>query len=140
MNEQALKNFFTLNNDAVLSTFRKNGAAQLSIVTAGYYKGKACFTTTSNRAKFHNIKRNPKCSLLISNSNWSPYIVIEGTAKIYFTDNTEENALKHILRDVYRAAAKKEHPNWIEYDQAMKDDMRAAIIIVPEKIYGTAPS
>ena len=137
MNEKTLEEFLNYNNDAVLSTFRKNGAAQLSIVTVGYYKGGACFTTTSDSAKFYNMKRDPRCSLLISGSDWRPYVVLEGTADIYFTDNTEENILKHVLRDVYRSAAKKEHPDWDEYDQAMKDDNRAAIVIVPDKVYGT---
>ena len=137
MNEKTIEEFIRSNNDAVLSTFRKNGAVQLSIVTVGYYKGGACFTTTSDRAKFYNIKRDPRCSLLISGSGWRPYVVLEGTANIYFTDNTEENVLKHVLRDVYRSAAKKEHPDWDEYDQAMKDDNRAAIVIVPDKVYGT---
>ena len=137
MNEKTLEEFLNYNNDAVLSTFRKNGAVQLSIVTVVYYKGGACFTTTSDRAKFYNMKRDPRCSLLISGSDWRPYVVLEGTADIYFTDNTEENILKHVLRDVYRSAAKKEHPDWDEYDQAMKDDNRAAIVIVPDKVYGT---
>ena len=137
MNEKTIEEFIRSNNDAVLSTFRKHGAVQLSIVTVGYYKGGAGFTTTSDRAKFYNMKRDPRCSLLISGSDWRPYVVLEGTANIYFTDNTEENVLKHVLRDVYRSAAKKEHPDWDEYDQAMKDDNRAAIVIVPDKVYGT---
>ena len=137
MNEKTIEEFIRSNNDAVLSTFRKNGAVQLSIVTVGYYKGGAWFTTPSDRAKFDNMKRDPRCALLISGSYWRPYVVLEGTANIYFTDNTEENVLKHVLRDVYRSAAKKEHPDWDEYDQAMKDDNRAAIVIVPDKVYGT---
>ena len=39
MNEKTIEEFLRSNNDAVLSTFRKNGAVQLSIVTVGYYKG-----------------------------------------------------------------------------------------------------
>ena len=36
------------------------------------------------------------------------------------------------LRDVYRAAASAEHPNWEEYDEAMRDDGRVAIVVAPE--------
>ena len=46
--------------------------------------------------------------------------------------------LKLALRDIYRAAAGKEHPDWDEYDQAMRDDRRSAVYVVPEHIYGTA--
>ena len=42
------------------------------------------------------------------------------------------------LRDVFRAAAGKEHPDWEEYDQAMRDDRRAAVIVLPDHVYGTA--
>ena len=96
MNEKTIEEFIRANNDAVLSTFRKNGAVQLSIVTVGYYKGGACFTTTSDRAKFYNMKRDPRCSLLISGSDWRPYVVLEGTANIYFTDtNSYTNNMQY---------------------------------------------
>ena len=42
------------------------------------------------------------------------------------------------LRYLYRAAAATEHPNWDEYDEAMRTERRAAVIGVPEKISGTA--
>ncbi|MCH9017550.1 MAG: hypothetical protein IIB89_07310, partial [Chloroflexi bacterium] len=48
------------------------------------------------------------------------------------------NLLGDALRDVYRAATGGDHPNWPEYDQAMVDDRRAAVIVVPDHIYGTA--
>jgi len=44
----------------------------------------------------------------------------------------------HFLRDAYRTSSGEEHSNWEEYDQAMRDDRRSVIIVVPERIYGTA--
>ena len=41
------------------------------------------------------------------------------------------------LRDAYRACSGEEHSNWEEYDQAMRDDRRSVIIVVPDHIYGT---
>ncbi|PZC42385.1 MAG: Pyridoxamine 5'-phosphate oxidase [Chloroflexi bacterium] len=131
------EHFLTHNHDAVLSTIRSNGATQLSVVTVGFYKGGAIFTTTKARAKFVNLNRTPECSLLISNSNWKPYLVLEGKALIFSTDTTEPNILKGILRTAYRSAAGKEHPNWSDYDEAMKKDDRVAIFVSGENIYGT---
>ena len=123
----------------MLTTFRRDGGAQMSIVTVGAYRGGAAFTTTEDRAKLVNLKRNPRCSILISKESWWGYLVLEGKAQVLFADTTDAHELRDALRDVYRAASGNEHPNWDEYDQAMIDDRRAAVIVVPDRIYGTAP-
>ena len=53
-------------------------------------------------------------------------------------DNTGADELRLALREVYRTASGEDHPNWDEYDQAMRDDRRSVIIVVPDHIYGTA--
>jgi hypothetical protein len=42
------------------------------------------------------------------------------------------------MRNVYRAAAGKEHPDWDEYDEVMVKENRAAIVVIPDAVYGTA--
>lgn len=133
-----VRQFLRKNNRAVLSTFRKNGAAQLSIVFCGLYQDGAAFTTTQDRAKLPNLRRNPACSLLVSGTDWRPYLVLEGQARLVGAENTERSELLQILREVYRAAIHREHPNWTEYDQAMIRDRRWAVIVVPERVYGPA--
>ena len=93
---------------------------------------------TFDRAKLLNFKRDPRCSLLVSQESWWGFVVLEGHADIISADNSGANELRLELRDTYRVASRQEHPNWEEYDQAMVDDKRAAIIVVPEHIYGTA--
>ena len=132
------KQFLSENHHAVLTTFRKNGAAQMSILSVGYYKEGVAFTTTDDRAKLVNLKRDPRCSLLVSKDSWWGFIVLEGKAKVMSADNTDADELRLALRDVFVAASGKEHPDWDEYDQAMRDDRRSAIIVVPDRIYGTA--
>jgi|TARA_Y100000310_G_scaffold160217_1_gene159949 PPOX class probable F420-dependent enzyme len=128
--------FLTESHEAVLATFRANGAAQMSIVTCGPYGEGAAFTTTEGRAKLRNLRRDPRCSLLVSKSDWRGYLVLEGQATVMSPDNTAAEELNAALRDVYRAAAGKEHPDWDEYDEAVLRDSRSAIIVVPEHIYG----
>ena len=130
--------FVSENHQAVLTTFRRDGAAQMSIVTVGPYGDGAGFTTTEDRAKLHNLARNPRCSLLVSKSDWWGYVVLEGHAKLLRRGHSDDTELRDALRGIYRSASGQEHPNWDEYDQAMIDDRRAAIIVVPERIYGTA--
>ena len=135
---ESVKNFVSENRRAVLTTFRRNGAAQMSIVTTGAYSDGAAFTTTEDRAKLSNLKRDPRCSLLVSHESWWGYVVLEGRARVMSADNTDAEVLRLALRDVYRAASGEEHPDWNEYDRAMVDDRRAAVVVVPEHIYGTA--
>ena len=132
------KRFVSENHRAVLTTFRRNGAAQMSIVTTGAYSDGVAFTTTEDRAKLANLKRDPRCSLLVSHESWWGYVVLEGRARVLSPDNTDADELRLALRDVYRAASGEEHPDWDEYDRAMVDDRRAAVVVVPEHVYGTA--
>ena len=132
-----LESFLADNHHAVLSITRSNGAAQLSVVTVGFHKGGAIFTTTKDRAKFINLSRNQNCSLLISSSDWRPYVVLEGKATIFSDDQTDPDTLKDVLRIAFRSATGKEHPDWNEYDEAMKRDSRVAIIVNAKNIYGT---
>ena len=122
----------------VLTTFRRDGAAQMSIITCGPYRDGVAFTTTASRAKLLNLQRDPRCSLLVSNENWWGFVVMEGRAHIISADNTGAEEYRDALRDVYRTAAGEEHSNWEEYDQAMRDDRRSAVIVIPDRIYGTS--
>ena len=129
--------FCSQTHRGVLTAFRRDGAAQMSIVTCGPLKDGVAFTVTFDRAKLLNLKRNRRCSLLVSQENWSGFVVLEGHAEILSADNTDADRLRLTLRDTYRTASGQEHSDWAEYDQAMVDDKRAVIIVVPEHIYGT---
>ncbi len=132
------REFLTQTHRGVITTFRKNGAAQMSIISCGPYRNGVAFTVTADRSKLWNLKRDPRCSLLVSQENWWGFVVLEGRAEILSPDNTGAEELRLALRDVYRTASGEEHPNWEEFDQAMADDKRSAIIVVPDHIYGTA--
>ena len=130
--------FVSENHQAVLTTFRGNGSAQMSIVTVGAYGDGVGFTTTEDRAKLHNLRRNLRCSLLVSKSDWWGYVVLEGQARLLRRGVDDDNELRDALRGICRAATGQEHPDWEDYDRAMVSDRRAAVIVVPEHIYGTA--
>ena len=129
------KAFLTENHNGVLTTFRRNGAAQMSIVTCGFLRNGVGFTTTADRAKLLNLKRDPKCSLLVSKPGWWGYIVLEGHAEMMSPGDTDPDELRLVLREVFRVAAGKDHPDWEGYDQAMVEQVRSAVIVVPENVY-----
>lgn len=130
--------FTTENHQGVVTCYRRNGMPQMSIVTCGAYRDGVAFSTTADRAKLLNLKRDSRCALMVSKQDWWGYVVLEGRATIISPENSSAEELRTALRDVYRAATNQDHPNWEEYDQAMVDDRRSAIIVVPDHVYGTA--
>ncbi len=133
-----IREFAAENHKAVLSTYRRDGATQMSIVTTGPYKDGVAFSTTEDRAKVRNLERDPRCSLLVSKDNWWGYVVLEGKAEIISSKTASAEELQNAMRDVYRAAAGKEHPDWDEYDEVMRKENRVTVVVIPDKVYGTA--
>ena len=137
MISDTVREFLSQTSRGVLTTFRRDGAAQMSIVSCGPFRDGVAFTTTADRAKLINLHRNPKCSLLISQDDWWGYVVLEGRAEILSPSNTGAAELSAVLRDVYRTVSRVEHPDWEEYDQAMRDQRRSAVVVIPDRVYGT---
>ena len=132
-----LRAFVAETRRGVLTTFRRSGGAQMSIVTCGPYREGVAFTTTARRAKLINLQRDPRCSLMVAQEDWWGYVVLEGRAELLSPETTDAVELRETLRDGYRVASGTEHSNWQEYDAAMLEQRRSAVIIVPEHIYGT---
>ena len=130
------RSFFEEHNDAVITTFRRNGAAQMSVVNAGAYKDGVVTVLIGNSAKLKNLARDPRCTLIVVTDNWGEWAVIEGKVEITGWDNTDHEALRLELRDAYRACGGGEHPDWEEYDRVMKGERRAIVLIRPDHVYG----
>ena len=130
------RQFLAGNHNGALTTFRRNGAAQMSIVTCGIYGDGVAFTTTADRAKLRNLRHNPRCTILVGANDWRDFVVLEGEARLVGIENAGADEYRETLRDVFRTAAGQEHPNWPEYDQAMRDDRRYAVIVTPANAYG----
>ena len=137
MSLEQVQAFARENHMGVITTFRKNGAAQMSIVSCGPFRDGVAFTTEAHRSKLINIQRNPRCSLMISQSDWWGYVVLEGHAELLSPGKTDPDELRLALRDTYRTVGGGEHPDWEEYDQAMREQQRSVVTVVPEHIYGT---
>jgi PPOX class probable F420-dependent enzyme len=130
------RQFLTENHNGAVTTFRRSGAAQVSVVTCGLYGEGVAFTTTADRAKLRNLRRDPRCTILVGSDDWRRFVVLEGEARLVSVDNATADEYRETLRDVYRTSAGVEHPNWPEYDQAMIDDRRFAVLVTPENVYG----
>jgi len=78
-----IEQFLHDNPQGVLTSFRRNGMPQLSIVTVYPRDGGVGISITETRAKFKNLLRDPRCSVLVSHVDWwSGFLVFEGKAEL----------------------------------------------------------
>jgi len=118
---------------AVVSTIRPSGTVQSTLVNVGLYEDGVGLTTVGRSLKERNLKRNPACTVTIHHGpNW---ITVEGKARLHTWDDTDPETMRRLLREIYIAAGGT-HDDWETYDQIMREERRAAVVIVPERIYG----
>jgi hypothetical protein len=95
--------FLTENHQRVLTTFRKRDTVQVSVASCGLYGEGAAFTTTADRAKIPNLRRDPRCTLLVSQADWRGYVTLEGHAQFLSPENTDAEELRLALRGAQSA-------------------------------------
>ena len=130
------QSFLETYHRGVVTTFRRSGAAQMSILACGPYMGAMTFVVRGNTAKLANLRKAPRCTVLTVSPDWRGYVVVEGTSTIHGWDNTDAAPLQLMLREAYTACGGGEHPDWEEYDRVMKEERRAVVMVQPQHVYG----
>ena len=130
-----LDGLLSQNNVVVVTTFRRDGMPQQSLVTVGKMDGGLAFTTRSRNAKAYNLARDPRCAIMLVRRDNRGFAVLDGKAEVQGAHNTDTDALRLRLREVYRVAAGKEHPDWDEYDRVMLEEGRVAVLLRPDRIF-----
>ena len=64
----------------VLATSRKDGSPQQSMITYLYDGEHVLISVTKDRAKYHNIRRQPRVSLLVPDGR--EQVIVSGTAEL----------------------------------------------------------
>ena len=136
MDLTAALDFVGSRRHGVLATQKRDGRPQLSNIS--YFvdgTGQIVISVTDGRAKTANIRREPRVSLHVARDDFYAYVVIDGDAALTPVAADPDDAVADALVDYSRAVA-GEHQNWAEYRQAMVDDRRCLIRIVPSRGYG----
>ena len=134
-----IEQFIHDNPQGVMTSFRRNGMPQLSIVTVYPRDGGVGVSITENRAKFKNLLRDPRCSLLISHADWwSGFLVFEGKVELSHSGNTDPEKLPMARRYIFSATTRRRSADWDEYDRIANEDKRVAMLLRPEHVYGSA--
>ena len=103
-----IEQFLHDNPQGVMTSFRRNGMPQLSIVTVYPRDGGVGVSITENRMKFKNLLRDPRCSLLVSHVDWwSGFLVFEGTVELTHSGNTDPEALRMARRHIFSATTRR---------------------------------
>jgi PPOX class probable F420-dependent enzyme len=121
---------------SVLTTIRRNGRPQLSNV--GHLVGDdglIRISITADRAKYHNLDREPWAALHATRADYFAYAVIEGAVELSAVAAGVDDATVSELVDLYRGMA-GEHPDWDDYRRSMVQDRRVVVRIRPERAYG----
>ena len=129
--------FLERHHRGVITTFQPDGSAHASIVVCGAYQGHAAFVIVrGNSVKARNLRQNPRCTVLAVTEDWRSWATVEGEAQLFDYRNTEAEKFRAMLRELFRACGDKDHPNWEEYDQAMRQQDAVAVLVRPQRIYG----
>ena len=90
-----IEQFIHDNPQGVLTSFKRNGMPQLSMVTVYPRDGGVGISITETRMKFKNLVRDPRCSLLVSHVDWwSGFLVFEGRAELVHSGNADPDTLR----------------------------------------------
>ena len=129
--------FLERHHRGVITTFQPDGSAHASIVVCGAYQGHAAFVIVrGNSVKVHNLRRDPRCTVLAVSEDWRSWATVEGEAQLFDYRNTDAEEFRVMLRNLFRACGDKDHPDWEEYDQAMRQQDAVAVLVRPQRIYG----
>ena len=129
--------FLERHHRGVITTFQSDGSAHASIVVCGAYQGHAAFVIVrGNSVKARNLRQNPRCTVLAVTEDWRSWATVEGAAQLFDYRNTDAEEFRVMLRELFRACGDKDHPDWAEYDQAMRQQDAVAVLVRPQRVYG----
>ena len=126
----------------VLSTLRRDGSVQASVVNAGVMSHPltgapvVALVAVGGARKLHHLRADPRATI-VARAGWR-WTAVEGQVEILGPDDphpdVDSSTLKALLRDIFQAAGGA-HDNWDTYDRVMAEERRAAVLIAPRRIY-----
>jgi PPOX class probable F420-dependent enzyme len=126
---------------AVVSTLRADSTIQSSVVNAGLLPDpqsglEVVGFVTYGKAKLGNLRERPQVTVTFR-AGWQ-WAAIEGMARIIGPDDpapgVDAERLRLLRREVFTAAGGT-HEDWDEYDRVMERERRAAVLVIPVRVY-----
>jgi PPOX class probable F420-dependent enzyme len=128
----------------VVATSRKDGTVQASVVNAGVLDhpvtgGRVVgLVSAGGTHKLVNLRARARATL-VGRSGWR-WVGVEGPAELVGPDDPapgiDAEALRLLLRAIFTAAGGT-HDDWDTYDRVMAEERRTAVLVMPERLFGT---
>jgi PPOX class probable F420-dependent enzyme len=128
----------------VVSTSRADGSIQSSVVNAGVLEHPTTgqmvvgLVASGGSRRLANLRARPRATVVIR-AGWR-WAAVEGPTELAGPDDRREGldgeGLRLLLRAIFTAAGGT-HDDWDEYDRVMADERRVAVLIHPERSYGS---
>lgn len=115
-------------------TIRRDGRPQSSDVHHAVVDGTIVFSVRPDRAKVFNVERDERVVYHVSHEG--SYLSFDGSAVVSPIPTETEGAAMDTLIGAFRAVAKREHPDWDEFREAMVRERRRVITITPTSVVG----
>ncbi len=110
---------------AILATLRRDGSPQTTPINYAYQDGRFLISTTRDRAKYHNVRRNPHVSLCILRAEGRPYVAVFGRAQI------EETNIAVGTAQIFQRISDRPLPD--NFEEVLQQQGRILIIVTPER-------
>jgi PPOX class probable F420-dependent enzyme len=125
MDVESAREFIRRHHRAVLTTYHRDGRAQVSPVTVGVdSEGYVIVSSRETALKTRNLARDPRAVVcVLTDAFFGEWIYVEGRASIVHLPEALEP-----LVDYYREIS-GEHPDWADYRAAMVRDQRVLLRI-----------
>jgi PPOX class probable F420-dependent enzyme len=122
-----LLDFVRPRHHMIVITARRDGSPQVSPVTGGVDSdGRLVVSSYPERAKTRNLRRNPRCTVLVLSDDFGgAWVQIEGRGEVLDLPEALEPLVEY-----YRAIS-GEHPDWDEYREAMTSQGKVLLRITP---------
>ena len=128
----------------VVSTARPDGTIQSSVVNAGVLDHPLTgqpvvgLVSAGTSKRLANLRQRPRATVVIR-AGWR-WAGVEGPVDLAGPDDAlgdiDGERLRLLLREIFTAAGGT-HEDWEEYDRVMAAERRVAVLVAPERTYGS---
>ena len=124
-----LEAFIHHRHRGVLLTTKQDGRPQSSLVTMGLdSEGRIVVSTYPERAKVHNLRRDPRASIVVMSDEFNgEWVQVDGTSEVIDIPDSIEPLVE------YFRVISGEHSDWDEYREAMIGQGKTIIRVTIEQ-------
>jgi PPOX class probable F420-dependent enzyme len=124
--------------NALLTTLRKDGRPQQSVLFYLVDGDRFTLSITADRAKTKNLRRDPRAALFVPGDDPFTWVAFDGDVELSDVAARPDDEVVDRLVDYYRRSV-GEHEDWDDYRRSMVADGRLIATFVARAATGILP-